>query len=263
MSRIAWLSIFWFAFLAGAVAQTGREDYTDVLLKLAELADNKQYNEAIRGYRSLQAQPATPGWLKAASEYEVAELYGALGQTDSAIASFGRAVQLGFDDCLTPRSSQRFAAILTNPGVTQALSRMRISEADLRELIWLKSEVEHAEHDARMMITDNMNRVDHDPTEIPRAQLAARPSASAAVLYWRQQLLLMQRAQRDFVKKSDDERMSHIPSMAVITGAPSQQAVLESARRARAAAESRKAEIRKRAFVPATTSSDRLSSCHG
>src|SRR5215212_1686124 len=80
MSRIGWLSIFWFAFLAGAAAQTGRQDYTDLLLRLTELTDNKQYNKAIEGYRRLQARPGTPGWLKAASEYEVAELYGALGQ---------------------------------------------------------------------------------------------------------------------------------------------------------------------------------------
>jgi tetratricopeptide (TPR) repeat protein len=261
MSRIAWLSIFWFSFLAGAAAQTGRQDYTDLLLKLAELTDSKQYNKAIEGYRRLQAQTGTPGWLKAASEYEVAELYGALGQTDNAIASFRRAVEVGFDDCLTPRSSPRLAAIVTNPTVTQALSRIKISEADLRELMWLKSEVEHAEHDARMMITDNINRVDQNPTEIPQAQLPTRPTASAAVLYWRQQLLLMQRAQRDFVKKSDHERMTHVPTMGVITGAPSPPAVLESTRRARAVAESRKAEIRKRAFIPVATSSDQLTSC--
>ena len=261
MSRIAWLLIFWLAFLAGAAAQTGRQDYTDLLLRLTELTDNKQYNKAIEGYRRLQAEPGTPGWLKAASEYEVAELYGALGQTDNAIASFRRAVEAGFDDCLTPRSSRRLAAISRNPMVTQALSRIKISEADLRELAWLKSEVEHAEHDGRMMITDNMNRADQNPTEIPQAQVPTRPTASAAVLYWRQQLLLMQRAQRDFVQKSDHERMSHVATMGVITGARSQAAVLESARRARGAAESRKAEIRKRAFVPVATSSDQLTSC--
>jgi len=73
-------------------------------------------------------------------------------------------------------------------------------------------------------------------------------------LYWRQQLLLIQRAQRQFVKKSDEERMVHAATMGVINGA-SQSAVLESARLARVSAESRKAEIRKRAFVPVTTSS--------
>lgn len=262
LSRIAGLLIFGFSFLAGAAAQTGRQqDYVDQLLKLSELTSDKQYNEAINGYRRLQAQPGTPAWLKAASEYEVAELYGALGQNDKAIASFGRAVQMGYDDCLSPRSSAHLAAVVAHPNVKQALARIKISQGDFRELVWLKSEVEHAEHDARMMITDNVNRVDQHPTEIPQQTLPTRPTRSAAVLYWRQQLLLMQRAQRDFVKQSDDERIGHVPAMGVISGAPSQAAVLESTRRAKAAAESRKAEIRKRAFVPEAASSDRPRSC--
>jgi len=71
---------------------------------------------------------------------------------------------------------------------------------------------------------------------------------------------LIQRAQREFVKKSDEERMVHAATMGVISGA-SQSAVLESARQAGATAESRKAEIRKRAFVPVATSSDRPKPC--
>jgi hypothetical protein len=31
------------------------------------MTSDKQYNEAIGGYRRLQAQPGTPAWLKAAS----------------------------------------------------------------------------------------------------------------------------------------------------------------------------------------------------
>jgi hypothetical protein len=149
---------------------------------------------------------------------------------------------------------------LKNPKATQALAGMRIAEADFRELIWLKSKVEHAEHDARMMITENVNRVDQQPTEVPQAQLPTRPTTSAGVLYWRQQLLLMQRAQREFVERSDEERMTHAATMGVIAGAPG-AAALESARRARAAAEARKAEIHKRAFVPVTTPSDRTKPC--
>jgi len=137
---------------------------------------------------------------------------------------------------------------------------MQITESDFRELVWLKSEVEHAEHDARMMITDNINRVDQQMTEIPQAQLPTRPTRSLGVLYWRQQLLLIQRAQRQFVKKSDEERMVHAATMGVISGT-SQAAALESARQARVIAESRKAEIRKRAFVAPTTSTDRPKPC--
>ncbi len=255
------ISIFLFSFLAAAPARTQRQDYTDQLMKLTELTDNNQYREAISGYRRLEAQPGAPGWLKAACEYEVAELYGALNETDNAITALSRAVQLGFDDCVTPRSSKRLATILKNPRATQVLAEMKITEADFRELVWLKSEVGHAEHDARMMITENINRVDQQATEVPQAQLPTRPTTSVGALYWRQLLLLMQKAQRDFVKKSDQERMEHAATMGVIAGASSQSAVLESARRARAAADARKAEIRKRAFVPIRTASDQPKPC--
>jgi tetratricopeptide (TPR) repeat protein len=258
MFRFLLISIFLFS--VGARVQAAQQDYVDQLLKLSELSSNQQYREAIDGYKKLETQAGTPQWLKAACEYEIAELYGALNETDNAIAALGRAVALGYDDCLSPRASEHLASVLKNSRAAQALAGMKISEADFRELVWLKSEVEHAEHDARLMITDNINRVDQQPTEIPQAQLPARLTASAGVLYWRQQLLLIQRAQREYVNKSDQERMEHAATMGVIGGA-SQSAVLESARQAQATAESRKAEIRKRAFVSIPTSSDRPKSC--
>jgi hypothetical protein len=248
MLRISVMLIVLFSF---------QQDYVDRLTKLSELSSNQQFQEAINGYKRLEAEPGTPEWLKAGSEYEIAELYAALNDTANASAALNRAVQLGYDDCLSPRASERLAK---NKQATQALAGMKITEADFRELVWLKSEVEHAEHDARMMITDNINRVDQQPTEIPQAQLPSRSTTSAGVLYWRQQLLLIQRAQREYVKKSDEERMVHAATMGVINGA-SQSAVLESARQARATAESRKAEIRKRAFVPVATSSNVIKPC--
>ena len=255
MRRISLLAIF--LLLLGVRIQA-QQDYVDQLLRVTELTDNQQYREAISGYKRLES--GAPEWLRAGAEYEIAELYAELNETDNAIAALNNAVQLGFDDCLTPRTSKRLAKILKNPKTTEALAGMKITEADFRELFWLKSEVEHAEHDARMMITDNINRVDQQSTDIPQAQLPTRPTRSAGVLYWRQQLLLIQRAQREFVKKSDEERMVHAATMGVINGASS-SAALESARQARATAESRKAEIRRRAFVPLTPSSDRPKPC--
>jgi len=260
MFRISVISICLFSLLVGARLARAQQDYVDQLMKLTELSDNQQYREAINGYKRLESQPGAPAWLKAGSEYEIAELYAQLNETDNAIAALNNAVQLGFDDCLTPRTSKHLATILRNPKATQALAGMKITEGDFRELVWLKSEVEHAEHDARMMITDNINRVDQQSTDIPQAQLPTRPTNSAGVLYWRQQLLLIQRAQREFVTKSDEERMAHAATMGVIAGS-SQSAVLESARQARATAESRKADIRKRAFVPVTTSSSQPKPC--
>ena len=260
MVRISVVSIFLFLLVAGVRPADAQQDYMDQLIKVGELTGNHQYREAIDGYKRLESQAAAPDWLKAGAEYEIAELYGELNETDNAIAALKNAVQFGYDDCLSPRTSKRLATVLKNPKATQALAGMKISEGDFRELVWLKSEVEHAEHDARMMITANINRVDQQSTEIPQAQLPTRPTHSAGVLYWRQQLLMIQRVQREFVQKSDEERMKHAATMAVIGGI-SPSAVLESARQAQAAAESRKAEIRKRAFVPAPTSSEQPKPC--
>ena len=260
MLRTSQISIFLFLLLAGARVQAAQQDYIDQLIKLSELTSNQQYRQAINGYKKLESEPGTPSWLKAGCEYEIAELYGALNEIDNALIALNHAVQLGFDDCLSVRASEHLATILKDPKATQALTAMKITQADFRELIWLKSEVEHAEHDARMMITDNVNRVDQQETEIPQAQLPTRPTTSAGVLYWREQLLLIQRAQREFVKKSDEERMAHAATMGVIAGA-SASAALESARNAHATAEARKTEIRKRAFVSVTTSADQPKPC--
>ena len=260
MFRISLISIFFVLFLTGAVGLAAQQDYIDQLIKLSELGSNQQYREAINGYKSLESQPGAPKWLKAGSEYEIADLYGALGDTDNAMGALTRAVQLGYDDCLSPRASEHLSPILRNPKAAQALAGMLITEADFHELVWLKSEVEHAEHDAKMMITDNINRLDQHETDIPQAQLPTRATNSMGVLYWRQQLLLIQRAQREFVKNSDQERMVHAATMGVSSGVSS-SAVLESARRAQATAESRRAEIRRRALVSVASSADRPRPC--
>jgi tetratricopeptide (TPR) repeat protein len=255
------LSISLASHLAGAAAQTERQDYTDQLMKLVQSIENKQYREAISGFKSLEAQPGTPGWLRAASEYEIAELYGTLNEPDNAIAALSRAVQLGFDDCLTPRGNERLATILKAPEAAQALARMKITQADFRELVWLKSEVQHAHHDARIMIIENTNRLDHGITDIPQAQLPTRLTTSVGVLYWRQLLLVVQKVQRDYVRKADLQRLKHLTTMGVISGGASSSAVLESARRAQAAAESRRAAILQRTFVVVTIPSDRPRPC--
>lgn len=261
MFRAALMSIFLLSFLVGVTrSQTQLQDYIDQLIRLGELTDNKEYREAINVYKSLLAQPASPGWLKAASEYEMAELYGALDETDNAIAALSRAVQLGFDDCITPRGAERLATVLKNPKTTQVLAGMKIREADFRELVWLKAEAQNAHHDARMMIIENTNRLDYGITEIPQSQLPTRPTTSAGVWYWRLQLLAVQKIQRDYVRRADLSRMKHVTTMGIISGGISASATLESARRAQAAAESRKAAIRSRAFVP-TTSLERVRPC--
>jgi hypothetical protein len=261
MLRTVLISIFMVSLVAGAAAQTGQQDYTDQLMRLVQLTDNKQYREAITGFRSLEAQPGTPGWLRAASEYEIAELYGTLNEPDNAIAALGRAVQLGFDDCLTPRGNERLATILKTAGATQALAGMKLTQADFRELVWLKAKVQHAHHDARTMIIrkhqsprswgnrDPSGPTAHAPDDFGRGVVLA-PAAPAGA-----------KMQRYYVGQADLQRMKHLTTMAIISGGASSSAMLESARRAQAAAESRRAAILQRAFVPVTIPSDRPRPC--
>jgi hypothetical protein len=249
MVRTALISVVLVSAVAGAVRAAPQPDYVGPLTKLSQLASDGEFRKAIAGYKELQAQAGTPAWLRAAADFEIADLYGALKDSGNAIGALEHGVRAGYDDCLGPRSSEHLATVVKDPRAAKALAGMRISEADLRELAWLKQEVEHAEHDARLMITDNINRVDQQSTEIPQAQLPTRATGSPAVMYWRQQLLLIQRAQREFVKSSDEERMVHAATMGVVSGS-STAAALESARQAHATAESRRAAIRKRAFVP-------------
>lgn len=250
MNRIALIPVVVFALLAGASSLAAQEDYTDELIKLYELTDSKQYREAINGYKSLQARPGTPGWFKAGAEYEIAELYGALNDTENAIAALNRAVQLGFDDCITPATSESLATVLKNPRAVQVLLGMKIAQADFRELVWLKTEALHTRHDSRMMIIENTNRLDHQITDVPQSQLPTRSTNSAGVLYWRQLLLFVQRVQRDYAGRADLARMKHVTTMAIISGGISPSAAIESARKAKTAADTRRAAIRARTFVP-------------
>src|ERR1043166_7360949 len=187
MVRMAVISISLFSLLVGVRLARAQQDYIDELIKLGQLSANQQYREAIDGYKRLESQPGAPDWLKAGSEYEIAELYAQLSETDNAIGALNNAVQLGFDDCLAPPSSKPLETILKNPKATQVLAGMKINEGDFRELVWLKSEVEHADHDTRMVITANINRLDQQWTDIPQAKLPMRPTHSAGVLYWREQ----------------------------------------------------------------------------
>jgi hypothetical protein len=230
------------------------QDYTAELTRLIELADKNELRQAIAGYQKLAGDSGSPQWLKAASQYEIAELYAKLGDAQPAVAALQQAIGLGFDDCQAAIKSEPLGAVIGKSAIGDAVRGLSISEADYQELVWLKAEVDNAEHDAKMMITDNINRVDQQETQIPQAVIPARPTNSAAVLYWRQQLRLMQAAQREYVRKSDEERMTHAATMAVIGGGGNNAAVLESARLANAAAAARKLDIQKRAFkTPAET----------
>jgi hypothetical protein len=237
------------------------QDFTDELTRLIELVDNNELTEAIEGYRRLASQAASPPWLKASSQYEMAELHARLGDRKAATAALLRAFELGFDDCQSPLKSDHLAGVVKDSGVQARIRNVALAEPDYLEIVWLQSEVGHAEHDAKMMITENMNRVDQQETIVPQSSIPSRPTESAGVLYWRQQLRIMQAAQRRYVLESDRERMVHAATMQTMGGAGGSAAVVESARRARTRAEARRLDIQRRAFKVNATGGSLIKPC--
>ena len=237
------------------------QDFTAELTKLIELADSQRLAEAIDGYRRLANQPAAPRWLKAGSQYEIAELYARLSDRRAAAAALQQAFDLGFDDCQSALKSDHLAPVVSQASVRERLRRVSVSEQDALEIVWLKAEVGHAEHDAKMMITENVNRVDQQETMVPQASMPTRPTESAGVQYWRQQLRIMQAAQRTYVLASDRERMVHAATMQSTSGGANSAAIAESGRQARARAESRRLEIQRRALNVLAGSSAQVRPC--
>ena len=106
-----------------------------------------------------------------------------------------------------------------------------------------------------------MNRVDQQETVVPQASIPARPTESVGVLYWRQQLRIMQAAQRTYVLASDRERMVHVAAHTEHRRRRDERRDRGSGRQARARAESRRLQIQRRAFTVLPNSTTLLRPC--
>jgi hypothetical protein len=221
-------------------------DYSDQLFEIMQLVEEKKYPEAISGYKKIRH--ATPRSLAGAVHFEIATLYAGLGQKDLALSQMEQAVQSGFDDCLAAVEYDEWKPFRADARFTGLFQKAQISEADLKELHWLKAEVEHVNHDTKMIITENTNRMDTNFTVVPRSEIPARTTNSSGVLFNREILKMMHEVQRTFVMQSDTTRIEHVASMAIIAGGTSSEQILESSRLASHAAEERKRAIHSRKF---------------
>jgi hypothetical protein len=235
-------------------------EYGDELLRLADLTGKKDYDAAIEGYSMLAKGASTPKWLKAGAYYEIASATLQKGSTTEALAALDKAIEFGFDDCIAVQQDT-FAGLRNSKDLQLRVAAMQISETDYHELLWLKSEMNNLEHDIKMMITENINRLDSDFTETPQSQIPTRQTESSAVLYARENVRLMQEVQKTFVKQSDLERIEHNAKMGAISGTADSQAVMLSKQQAAQRSEARKKDVAQRAFQLPANNSAELKSC--
>ncbi len=222
------------------------DDILRQLVRIRELVQAMKYPEAIAAYENLLQQ--APKSLRGPVQFEIAGLHAALGNTDRSLATMEQAIQSGFDDCLAVQQNDKINAAGSDPRFKELYSRIRVSEADLKELYWLKAEIQNVSHETKMMITANVNRVDSAMTLIPQSTIPARATVSPGVLFNRELLRMMHQLQRQFVFAADQARIRHLTTMVIISGGASYERVALSARLAALAAEERKRAIEARKF---------------
>jgi len=221
-------------------------DYYKELFPILQLVQDKKYPEAIAGYEKFLEQ--APKSLHGPVQFEIASLHALLGDKDRALAMMEQAIQSGFDDCLAIQRYEEWNPIRTDPRFIELKSRIRISESDSKEMFWLKAEVESVHHDTKMMITENINRVDGGMTIVPQSTIPIRETTSPGVLFNRELLKIQHQAQRANVFQADKARIQHLTRMGIISGPPSYERVAISSRLAESAAEQRKLAINARKF---------------
>jgi hypothetical protein len=244
--NVSKLAIFCINFLFLFEIYTHAAVDSDQLIQILQLVDEKKYAEAIEGYEKFLQSAPKP--LHGPVQFEMATLHAGLGETEKALKMMQKSIESGFDDCIAVAQYTEWKSIKSNPQFQSLHEKIRISEADLKELYWLKAEIEHVNHDTKMMITENMNRKDTHLTTIPQSGLPVRPTSSTGVLFNRELLKIMHEVQRFYVMQSDQARMEHVTAMAMIAGGTSQEQILESARLADLAAQERQRAIQARKF---------------
>ncbi len=230
----------------GILAQA-QADSSPQLYLLMSLVQEKKYPEALKGYETYLKQAPKP--LQGGIQFEIAAVHAAMGNKDQALATLEQAVQSGFDDCPALQQREELASIRSDPRFQKLQSRVRVSEADLKEIFWLKAEVGNVRHDSKMIVTENMNRKDTSFTVVPQPTIPIRATTSPAVLYNRELLKATMNSQRSFIFLVDKQRIQHVTNMTIINGGASAQAVALSNQYAASAAAGRKRAIEMRKFV--------------
>jgi tetratricopeptide (TPR) repeat protein len=253
--RIAGLFLSLFLFVAPLLKAA---NLTEDLFHILQLVDEKNYPDAIASYE--QYMRAAPPWFQGPIQFEIATLHAAQGQNKQALSTMEDAIQSGFDDCLAIQQYPEWNSLKDNFQFATLHSEMRISEADFKELAWLKAEIENVKHDAKMMMTEDINRVDTNFTQIPKSEIPTRQTTSPAVLFTRELLKAMHEAQRYYVNAADKERIEHVVTMGVISGTSNDE-MLNSTRLAEQAAARRRLAIEQRKFSIAPSAGTEPRSC--
>ncbi|MFF2773977.1 hypothetical protein ACFVU3_03640 [Streptomyces sp. NPDC058052] len=164
-----------------------------------------------------RAAPLGPdgAWVAAAGHATHGGLAWAHGRTDEAVHHFDAAVTAGYNDCVALHFSA-YRPLHADPRFRALYERMRITEADFHELLWLHEEMHTMAQEARTASVDNIGRLDTGVSLLPQAPLPTREPDTAGVLVTRVELLATQTALRRAAVKADFQRSAGNTALGLI-----------------------------------------------
>ncbi|MFE2532090.1 hypothetical protein [Streptomyces sp. NPDC059371] len=154
-------------------------------------------------------------WLVAAGHAGLAGLAVAREQIEQALSHLDVAVTAGFNDCVALHMAA-LHPLHADPRFRALYQRMRVTQADLDELLWLHLEMHVMSRDARRASIDNISRRDTGVALLPQAPMPTRTPNSVGVLITRIDLAAAQTALQQAATKSDMQRSTGNVSLSVI-----------------------------------------------
>ncbi|MEN6620045.1 MAG: hypothetical protein ABFD50_00630 [Smithella sp.] len=180
------------------------------------LNEKINYTELIQGYTKVLEYSDLPDWGRPGLYSDLALLYLESGNVEKGLQVLEKAILLGFNDFFILQGAEAYKQLFEREEFQVLYSKMRISQADALELLWIYTEIQRINHDTNMMIIENMNRPDGDFTQIPQVQIPDRTPQSPTIFSARLKLQMWQRFQKEMVLDSDIQRIGHNTSLKLI-----------------------------------------------
>ncbi|MEU1226301.1 hypothetical protein [Streptomyces sp. NPDC005828] len=160
---------------------------------------------------------ADGAWIIAGAHANLSGMALVRGQADRAVAHLEAAVAAGYNDCVALHAGPALP-LHQDPRFRALYQRMRITEDDFDELLWLHQEMRTAVRDAQDAMVDNFGRLDTGVSPLPQAPLPTREPHTQGVLATRVDLAALQTALQRAALKAEFQRSSGNTSLDLIDG---------------------------------------------
>ncbi|MFF4646247.1 hypothetical protein [Streptomyces sp. NPDC001389] len=166
-----------------------------------------------------RAAPLGPdgAWLAAACHANLGDLAVAQGDVNRALYHLDAAVTAGYNDCVALHLPS-IRPLHQDPRFRFTYERMRITQGDFEELVWLHREMQITVSEAREATVDNIGRLDTGVSLLPQAPLPTRAPHSPGLLITRIELAALQSALQQAAVKAEFGRSSGNTSLSLIDG---------------------------------------------